>query len=205
MDTFTSKTVPVQIVLTNPPPVGYESGSEQATPSTVSVYGPSHELANIEARVAVNLSTQKANFQAQVPVLVYNTKTGIQVTNVGVDHSNVSVSITITGFVTTRFVAVLTKTTGSPSPGHYLTGIVVSPLTVIATGSRDLLNSLDSVSTSAISLNGAFGTYTAQVSLVAPPGVTLSQSKVTVTIEIGNLPSPPTPTPTPTPTTSPSP
>ena len=59
--------------------------------------------------------------------------------NVGVDHSNVSVSITITGFVTTRFVAVLTKTTGSPSPGHYLAGVVVSPLTVMATGSRDLL------------------------------------------------------------------
>ena len=41
MDTFTSKTIPVQIVITSPPPVGYESGSEQVTPSTVSVDGPS--------------------------------------------------------------------------------------------------------------------------------------------------------------------
>jgi YbbR domain-containing protein len=203
IDTFTSKTVPVQIFITSPPPVGYEFSNQQATPSTVSVAGPSRELRNVEARVTVNLSTQKANFQAQVPVLVYDSKTGAQLSNVGVDHSNVNVSITITGYVTTVVVAVLPKTVGSPSPGHYLTGIIVSPLTVVATGSRDLLNSLESVSTTAISLNGAFGTFTISVTLLAPPGVTLSQSKVTVTIELGSVPPPPTPTPTPSPTPSP--
>jgi YbbR domain-containing protein len=112
------------------------------------------------------------------------------------------VGIDITAFVTPKIVAVFPRTEGSPSPGHYLTGIVVSPLTVVATGSRDLLNTLDSVSTQPIQLNGVFGSYTITVTLVAPPGITLSQSKVTVTIEMGSVPTPP-PTPTPTPTPSP--
>ena len=202
IDTFTSKSVPVTIQITSPPPVGYASGSQQASPSTVVVAGPSHELVGIEARVTVNLSAQKANFQAPLTVLVYDSK-GLRLDNVSVDHAYVTVAITITADVTNRVVAVIPKTTGSPAPGHYLTGIIVSPLTVIATGSQDLLNTLDSVSTMAIPLNGVFGSYTLSVTLDPPAGVTLSQSKVTVTIEMGAVPAPPTPTPTPSPSTSP--
>ena len=36
--------------------------------------GPEHELSGITALVAVNLSNQKANFEAQVPVYVYDSK-----------------------------------------------------------------------------------------------------------------------------------
>jgi YbbR domain-containing protein len=198
LDTFISKSIPLTIQITNPPPVGYESGNQQTTPSTVVVNGPQREVAGIEARVTVNLSTQKANYLASLPVLVYSK--GVRLNNVGVNPSYVSVSIAITEDVTTRIVAVIPRTTGSPSPGHYLTGIVVTPLTIIATGSRDLLNTLDSVSTAPIQLSGVFGFYTVTVAILPPPGVTLSQLKVTVTIEMAGIPTPaPTPTPTPTP------
>jgi YbbR domain-containing protein len=200
LDTFISKSVPLIIQVTSPPPVGYESGTEQASPSTVVVNGPQRELVGIEARVTVNLNTQKANYLASLPVLVYSK--GVRLNNVGVNPSFVSVSIAITEDVTTRIVAVIPRTTGSPSPGHYLTGIVVTPLTIVATGSRDLLNTLDAVSTTPIQLSGIFGFYTVTVAIVAPPGVTLSQLRVTVTIEMAGVPSP-TPTPTPTPTPAP--
>ncbi len=98
----------------------------------------------------------------------------------------------------------LPRTEGTASPGHYLTGIVVTPLTIEITGRQDLLNSIDSISTSPIVLNGAFGTFTETVTLVLPAGVTTSTSKVTVTIEMGSIPAPPTPTPTPTPSPTPS-
>lgn len=199
LDVLTSKSVPVTIQITSPPPVGYRSVAQEATPSTVVVDGPQHELAGVVARVTVNLSTQKANFQAQVAVLVYDSK-GIRLNNV--NGGTVTVSIAITADVTTKIEAVWPRTEGSPSPGHYLTGIIVSPITVVATGSRDLLNTLDSVSTVPILITGVTGTYTLTVTLVAPAGVTLSQSKVTVTIEMGTVPTPP-PTPTPTPTPSP--
>jgi YbbR domain-containing protein len=199
LDSHTSKSVPVTIHITSQTPVGFQSGTEQSTPSTVVVDGPAHELVGIEARVTVNLSTQKANFQAPLPVLVYDSN-GIRLNNVGVTPGYVSISIAITADVTTRVVAVHPRTEGSPSAGQYLTNIVYSPLTVIASGSRDLLNTLDSVSTTPIPLSGIFGDYTLSVTIVAPAGVTLSQSKVTVTIEMGTVPTPqPTTTPSPTP------
>ena len=94
-------------------------------------------------------------------------------------------------------MAVIARTQGNPSPGHYLTGIIVTPLTVIATGPRDLLNSLDFVYTTPVVLSGGSGNYTVTATLEAPPGVTLSTTKVTVEIETGSVPPPP-PTPTPT-------
>jgi YbbR domain-containing protein len=200
LDSLASKSVPVTISIANPPPVGYVRGTELATPSTVTVTGPERELVGITANVSVNLAAQKANYQQFLPVLLY--AKGVRLNNVGVAPTDISVSITITAYVTTKVVAVYPRTEGSPSPGHYLTGIVVAPLTVVATGSRDLLNSLDFVSTTAIPLNGNFGSFTISVTIVAPAGVTLSQSKVTVTIEMGTVPPPP-PTPTPSPSPSP--
>jgi YbbR domain-containing protein len=205
VDAFTSKSVPVTIVSTNPPPVGYRIGAEHWSPSSVVIDGPERELAGIQAHVTVNLIAQKANFQADVSVLAYDSK-GVRLNDVHPNPGTVSVSIAITADVTTRLVAVLPpRPEGTASPGHYLVGIVVSPSAVDITGPQDLLNGIDSVATTPIVLNGVFGNFTETLSLVLPAGVTASVSKVTVTIEIGTIPSPPTPTPTPTPSPTPGP
>jgi YbbR domain-containing protein len=96
------------------------------------------------------------------------------------------------------------RTVGTPSQGHYLLGIVVTPLTVLVTGPQDLLNSFDSLSTVAITLSGITGDYTQTVAIIAPAGVSLSVNRVSVTIDMGTVPAPPpTPTPGPTPTPTP--
>jgi YbbR domain-containing protein len=202
VDAFESKSVQVTIVITNPPPVGYRSGVEQATPSSVVIEGPARELAGIQARVTVDLSAQKANFQADLRVLAYDSK-GVRLNDVGIDHTNVSVSIAITADVTQRLVAILPRTEGTASSGHYLAAITVDPLTIEVTGPQDLLNGFDSVTTSPVFLNGIFGTFTQSVSLILPPGVTASASEVTVTIVIDTISTPPTPPPTPTPSPTP--
>ncbi len=201
LDALGSKAVPVTIQITSPPPVGYQSGIEQATPSTVNVDGPEHELTGIVAKVTVNLSAQKANFQEQIPVLLY-TAAGVRLNNVSVDPTNVNVSIAITADFTTKEVAIIPRTEGNPSFGHYLTGIIVTPLTVVATGPRDLLNAIDYVYTTPIALGGVFGDYIVSVTILAPAGVTLSSNKASVEIETASVPTPP-PTPTPAPTPSP--
>jgi YbbR domain-containing protein len=202
VDAFESKSVPVTIVQTNPPPVGYQSGAEQVTPSSVVIEGPARELAGVQARVTVDLATQKANFQADLRVLAYDAK-GARLNDVGINRTNVSVSIAISADVTQRLVAIIPRTEGTAPPGHYLAAFTVSPLTIEVTGPQDLLNGLDSLSTSPVFLNGIFGTDTQSVSLVLPAGVTAAASKVTVTIDIATIPTPPTPTPSPTPSPTP--
>ena len=197
LDTLVSVSVPVTIVVTNPPPVGYRLLQQQATPSTVAIDGPQRELAGVQARVSVDLSNQRANFQADLRVFAYNSK-GVRLNNVGIDHTDVSVSIAIAADVTSRTVAVVPHTMGNTSLGHYLAGIFSNPPTVVLTGPQDLLNTLSSVTTSTIFLNGITGVYEEVVTILPPAGVTASPSKVTVTIEVATLPTPP-PTPTPSP------
>jgi YbbR domain-containing protein len=198
LDAFVSVSVPVTIVATHPPPVGYRPGAEQATPSTVAIDGPEHELAGVQARVTVDLSTQKANFQADLSVLAYDSK-GNRLSDVGIEPGVVSVSIAIEADVTSRTVAVMPHTVGSPSAGHYLTGISSSPQTVVITGPQDLLNGIDSIQTSSIFLTGITGLYSLTITLLPPAGVTVTPSKVTITIDVATLPPPPTPTPSPSP------
>jgi len=169
----------------------------------VVIAGPERELNGIQARVTVDLSAQKANFQAEVNVLAYDSK-GVRLNDVSPLPQNVSVNIAITADVTRRIVAVVPRYEGATSPGHPVVGVVYSPQTIQITGPLNLLNGIDSVTTSPIFLTGVFGTFTQTVSLVLPAGVTSQTSKITVTIEIGSIPSPP-PTPTPTPTPSPTP
>ena len=205
VDRFGSVSVPVTIDVTNPPPVGYERGVEQPSPSTVAVRGPEHELSGITAVVDVNLSNQKANFAAQVPVYVYD-RSNQRINDLGVSPQLVNISISITAYVTTLTAVVTPKFVGSPSAGHYLVSFAVTPFTVVATGPQDLLNSFLTINTFPIPLGGITGDFTQTVNLVIPPGVKLSVSKVTVTIDMGTVPPPPpTPTPAPTPTPSPSP
>lgn len=202
LDTLTSTSATVNIDVTNPPPQGYTIASESASPSSVVLDGPQHELTGAQARVTVDLQNQKTNLVVQQAlVLVYDSH-GVQLHDVGLNPSTVNVSITVKENLTTRASAVVPRTTGSPAPGHYLAGLSVLPAAVTLSGSQDLLNALDSISTTTISLNGLSGSETLTVSLTPPAGVTASPSTVTVTILINTLPTP-TPAPTPPPTPSP--
>jgi YbbR domain-containing protein len=199
LDTLTSAMTTVNIDVTNPPPQGYTIASESATPASVVLVGPQHELTGAQARVTVDLQNQKTNLVVQQAlVLVYDSH-GVQLNDVGVNPSTVNVAITVKENLTTRASAVVPRTTGNPAPGHYLAGLSASPASVVLSGSQDLLNALDSISTSTISLNGLTGSVTLTVSLTPPAGVTASPSTVTVTILINTLPTPsPAPTPSPT-------
>jgi len=198
LDTRSSISTPVTIRVTNPPPQGYVISSEAAAPASVVIVGPEQQLKGLEARVTVDLQNQKTNLVVQQAlVLIYDAR-GVQVGDVDVTPGTVKVSIIVAANQTTRAAAVVPRTTGSPASGHYLAGLSASPASVVLAGPQDLLNALDSISTSTISLQGLTGSETLTLALVPPPGVTASPATVTVTIVINALPTPaPTPTPSP--------
>ena len=215
VDVLASTTLPVNINVKAPPPEGYVTSSESANPASVVVTGAQQKLAGLQARVNVDLSNHKTNVEGEIDVLTYDSH-GMQVTNppwlTGVTPSTVQVTIIISSTQTSRASAVVPSRSGNPPSGWELVAITVNPATVVLSGPQELLNALDSVSTSTISLNGLTGTVSRTVTVTPPQGVTADPSSVTVTITIVPLASPspspsptPTPRPTPTPATSPSP
>jgi YbbR domain-containing protein len=227
VDRLGSRTVPVTIDVSSPPPQGYVVTSSAADPSTVTVIGPANQLAGIQAKVAVDLSNQKTNFQADKSVVLYdatNQRLGDFGTTVntppGHPQGTVQVTITVAASITSRASAVLPHVVGLVAPGHEVSGTSQAPFTVVLTGPQDLLNTLDSIPTDTISVNGLTSTTTVTVHIVTPSGVTATPNTVSVTITVvavpGLSPSPtssptptatstPTPTPKPTPTPTPTP
>jgi YbbR domain-containing protein len=216
VDRLDSRSVPVVVDYSQqPPPQGYVVVSKEATPNTVTVIGPQHQLATIEAKVTVNLATQKTNFQADEKVGLFDSNSGQRVGDFGITvaghlQATVLVTVEIAASLTSRASAVLPKVSGSVGSTHFLEAETVSPATVVLNGPQDLLNTLDSIPTETIPLNGITGTLSFTVNLTPPAGVTATPGKVTVTITVGSIPqpsasptSPPQPTATPAPTPSP--
>jgi YbbR domain-containing protein len=208
VDRLDSRTVGVTVDVTTQPPQGYVVVASSTNPSTVTVIGPRRELATVEARVTVNLGTQKTNFQVdQKPVLVDTSGQFVGnfgMTVAGNPQGDVLVTVDVAASLTSRASAVLPRVSGAPPPAHYLAAESVSPATVVLNGPQDLLNTLDSIPTETIPLNGVTGTQTFTVHIFAPAGVTATPGTVTVTITVNAIPLPsPPPTATPTPTASP--
>jgi YbbR domain-containing protein len=209
VDRRDSRAVSVTVDISQPPPQGYVVISSSTNPATVTVIGPQRQLAGVEAKVSVNLANQKTNFQADEQVTLVDTTSKQPLGNFGLSvaghtQGDVLVTIAIAPSLTSRPSVVLPRFGIAPE-GRYLAAESVSPSTVVLSGPQDLLNTLDSIPTELISLNGVSGTFSLTVHIVPPAGVTASPSTVTVTVTVALIPLPPTPLPTPTPVPTPRP
>jgi YbbR domain-containing protein len=203
LDRLASNVVPVTIVITANPPPGILIGAQSASPSTVTAVGPQHEMKGLVARVNVDLSGQRSNFQAVLSLYPYNAH-GERLADVELSKDSVTVSITLSSSITSRVVAVRPTITGRVSSGYVLSGVTYAPQTVTITGPQDLLNTIDSVGTSPISINGLTVSTSETVAAQTPAGVSVASGPITVTVLVTPV-APPTPTPTPTPQPTPSP
>ena len=208
VDKLGSRSVPVTVIVSAEPPQGYVVTSTSTSPSTVTLVGPQQQLSGLQARVSVNLTSQKTDYQADQKVAVFDSN-GTQLGTFAILVNNqpqttVQVTITVTASITSRASAVVPPHTGIPAAGHEITGITVSPETVLITGPQDLLNTLDFVPTQSINLAGIDGNRTYTVQVTPPAGVTANPTSVTVTVTVISISiSGPSPTPSPTPTAGP--
>jgi YbbR domain-containing protein len=203
VDSIGSVTVPVTIRFAGLPPAGFVISSQAASPSTVLLVGPAHELTGLQAVVTVDLANRRTNYDADLQPYVYDVH-GNQV-NVNVSPAHIHVTVTVSSAQATRAVVVVPRLAGTVAAGYQLAAEVTSPLTVVLSGPEDLLNGLDSIETQTIALDGMFGSVTRVVSLALPAGVSATPATVTVTLTAEPLPGPtgaplPTPTPSPSPT-----
>jgi len=192
VDELASVVLPVTIVITNPPPAGYVTSGQAVEPDRVTVAGPRQRLAGTQARARVDLSNQKANLQQDFPLLLYD-PAGNRLADLGVTPSTVRVTVTVSASATSRVTAVVPKTSGVVAAGHQLIGITAEPATALLAGPQDLLNSLDSVTTTGISLAGLTENTVVTARLVPPAGVRAVPDSVAVRISVGALPPAPVP------------
>ncbi|MGC1184196.1 MAG: CdaR family protein [Candidatus Dormiibacterota bacterium] len=203
VDKETTRSIPVHLVVSSAPPVGFTFNQAQSvvTPADVTVSGPDTVLANIQAEAIVDLSSIRTSLAISEPVKLVNANG--PTSEVTVTPSLVSVAVAIASENTEAELPVRPTFSGSGQPpsGYEVTGIQVEPLTVIAAGPASVVTLLSSIATQPIDLSHATSSETVNVQLVTPAGTSLSTGSVSVVITIAPVASSsPTPSPTPTPT-----
>jgi YbbR domain-containing protein len=203
IDKQATLSIPVHLNIIAIPPTGYVAnvGQSSITPASVTVTGPATVLTHLTAEANVNLTGIRTSLSFNEPVRLLNNTPG-PASTVTVTPKDVTVAVVIDSETSERALPVIPTFAGAGEPpaGYTVTGIVVTPLTVIVTGPGLTLAALTSVSTQPLDIAHLTSNETVNPQVVAPGGTTLSLTFVTVVITIPPVTSPtPNPTPSPTP------
>lgn len=179
IDTMTSRKVPVEVRYTGVPPEGATVGKAGAAPDTITVEGPRSSLDSIErAIVEVNISDHSGDFSGNYDVLIIN-KEGKELEDVTLNPARVTVTTQM--IVTSKkMVEVKPNFTGELPPGMMIKQLSVNPPRIELQGSKELLDTVDSVTTEPIALGSDVRDFSREAKVVVKEGLTAVPSEVAV-------------------------
>lgn len=156
-----------------------------ASPSQITVSGAEKYLANV-ASVLVNAEvtdiTSNYNQNLQVKVIDF---AGNDITDqFSLSPSTVNVVIPVVTDMPSKSVAVNASVVGTPAEGYQVSQVIVEPSTITAFGDLQVLNSLYYLETEPLNITGLTDNYTQTVNIIHSGDVEVSQSSVTVVVQI---------------------
>ena len=169
--------------------IGYEAGEASIEPEEVVVAGTQSLVEKVaRARVLVNLSGSRENFDQTMPVEVLD-KNGQKVDGVTVSPSSVRVTLPISQQGGYRDVAVKVMPVGRVASGYHLTDIsVYPPVVTVFAADPELVNALPGVvETQPLDLQNAKEDISTRVALNLPEGISIVGDQ-TVLIQAGVSP-----------------
>jgi len=169
--------------------VGYQVGKVGIEPLKVVVAGPKSQVENVNrARVSVNLSGIRENFDSMIPVEILD-QNGQPVEGVTVSPELIHVTMPVSQQGGYRDVAVKVIVTGRVASGYRLTDIsVFPPIVTVFAGNSELVNALPGVvETQPLDLQNAQENINTRLALNLPEGISIVGDQ-TVLIQAGISP-----------------
>jgi len=169
--------------------VGYQVGKVGIEPLKVVVAGPKSQVENVNrARVSVNLSGIRENFDSMIPVEILD-QNGQAVEGVTVSPELIHVTMPVSQQGGYRDVAVKVIVTGRVASGYRLTDIsVFPPIVTVFAGNSELVNALPGVvETQPLDLQNAQENINTRLALNLPEGISIVGDQ-TVLIQAGISP-----------------
>lgn len=184
IDPLVVKDIPVQVIARASPgwaitkAVAICPGAQQPNPCVVHFSGPASWETNLTATVlfapAINVGTLDSPTQ---PVQLQNNNGPVDssirtVPSISVDYPTVSVHIeAVPGSTSSSVPFVDSPPSHPPAPGYRITGITITPNTVIISGNPTQLSKVSFIQLSAVDLTGRTSDATFQVQVQYPGGI----------------------------------
>ena len=182
-----TKVVPVTVKLIGTPPLGYATVPGKTTPEQVEVTGAESLVGLVEEAVAdVNVQGVHVPLEQEF-TLVPRDGRGGDIEGVTLNPSTAEVSVPIVQREITQAYVVAPVLRGVPSDGFNVTSIGVEPAFVVITGTIEALQSLTTVATDEVDIDGAASDVVRAAKLRLPSGLTVAGSD-TVTVRVSVSP-----------------
>lgn len=164
----------VRVRVLDEPPLGYETKTAEALPTTVVVTGPQNKVEQVnDAIVEVALRGAKTAVDREANVVLHDAQ-GNQIQGLTVTPSTVQVHIPVEQRVGYKDAAVKAVIRGNVASGYWVSDISVDPATVTLVGAPNALNQLGGfVETEDLDVSGAKENITKRVRLKLPEGVSV--------------------------------
>jgi len=183
LEPVTTKMVPVAAKLIGTPPLGYGTVPGQTTPEQVEVTGAESLVALVEEAVAdVNVQGVRVPVE-QVFTLVPRDGRGGDIEGVTLTPSTVEVVLPVVQREITQVYVVTPLLRGAPSDGFEVTSVSVEPPFAVVTGTIESLQSLTTVATDEVEVDGATSDVVRAAKLRLAPDLTVVGSD-TVTVRV---------------------
>ena len=190
LESLVSQSLPVTLVISGEPPLGYKSENPQLDPSSVTISGPVSQVSKVkEARILMNIdgATQTITQTLTIVPVDENSRT---VTGIAVSPNSITVTQPVNLLGGYRNVIVKVVTEGNVASGYRLTNYFVSPSSVIVFSSDPrLVNALPGyIETQSLDLTNTDDDFEALLELNLPAGVSaVTDSKVLVQVSIAAI------------------
>ncbi len=188
LDQLITREIPVVLDVRGSVARGHTQGEPLLEPTEITVVGTAGQVEPLDfARVTVFLNNVRETVVAS-PFPIFYDRQGRVAAISGLDsvsHESVQVTIPIAESADFAEKIIGVDWSGSPAEGYRLLGISVNPPSILLQGLPTRLTSLAQVTTEPIDITGLKETFSQQVTLDLPAGITMDEGQViSVTVEI---------------------
>ena len=189
LEQLATQTLPVELSMSGEAAIGYQVGEITIDPLKIAMAGAQSQVQKVQrARVSVNLSGLRENFNQIIPVEILD-QNGLPVDGITISPELVRVSMPVSQQGGYRDVAVKVIVTGRVASGYRLTDIsVFPPIVTVFAGNTQLVNALPGVvETQPLDLQNAQEDINTRLALNLPEGISIVGDQ-TVLIQAGISP-----------------
>jgi YbbR domain-containing protein len=187
MEQIVSREIPVVVDIRGEVARGHSQENPNVEPTVIQVTGPASRVDQLaEARVTVLLDNTREEINVSRRPTFYDVQGNVaSVNGLTLSDDEVEVIVPVSELAGFAEKPITVDWVGDPAPGYRLLNVSVEPDSVLVTGRPTQLDSLSRLETEPIDISGLTETFSDQVALALPEGVTLEESQpVFVTIEI---------------------
>ncbi len=167
LEPVTTQTVPVKVNIVAPVPAGYSVTDEKVDPQTVQVSGAASLMEQIDAAwVDLDLSGVQTSQEREI-VLAARDKDG-QSLDVNIEPSTAKVTVTVVRTEGAETFPVNPSISGNVAPGYMVSAVQADPSFVVIVGPVDVLQSIQTLTTDTIPVDGAQSDVQRSVKLSLP-------------------------------------